>query len=79
MTILTFFIICDQESITKLLCIRLQNLITVTFYCECYILTAISIQLFTHYFIMLGCVLSTLFMQTYDDDDDLIEIQRKCW
>jgi len=39
-------------------------LIIVTFYCARYIVTATSIQLFIH-FIMLGCVLSTLFVQTW--------------
>ena len=48
------------RSITKLLYLRLQNLIIVIF-CECYIVTATSIQLFIHRFIMLGCVLSTVF------------------
>jgi len=43
-----------------------QNLIIVIFYCECYIVTAISVQLFTHHFIMLGCVLLTLFIQIYE-------------
>jgi len=36
------------------------------FYCECYIVTAISIQLLSHHFIILGCVLLTLFIQIYE-------------
>ena len=33
-------------------------------------MTATSIQLFKFIFIMLGCVVSTFFIQIYDDDDD---------
>jgi len=46
-----------------------------TFYCACYIVTATSIQLFIH-FIMFCCVLSTLFIQIYDDDDDAVSCKK---